>query len=144
MAGDAHQEVMIGREDAYLLLSDIDDGESLRSGAGELSGMHAALALKGLRARTRVWLVWGVEVALANFFDDLAESWRGWEGEKVWESYEGGMSLRCTSDRLGHITVAVELREGLPTVWEARGDVPLEAGQLDRLAAEMRSFFSYG
>src|SRR5437870_1844415 len=42
-----------------------------------------------------------------EFFRDLAQSWRGWSGEKSHESLEGHLAVSCTSDRAGHITVRV-------------------------------------
>jgi uncharacterized protein DUF6228 len=135
--------IRIGSEGEFLLLSDEYEGSSTRSDGGQLSWIHAELSLSHLRASTKVGIVWGVDASLSEFFDDLAKNWRGWKGAKKWEAYEGGLGLSCTSDRLGHITVTVELREGSPERWLVRGEVPLEAGQLERLATEMRAFYSY-
>jgi hypothetical protein len=136
-------EVKIGHEREFLLLSDIHGGSSTRSTAGELASMQASLSLPHLRAETQVWLVWGVETALSDLFDDLAANWRGWKGVKKWEAYEGGLALGCSSDRLGHITITVELRQLSHNGWLVRGDVPLDAGQLELVAQQMRQFFSY-
>ena len=67
----------------------------------------------------------------SEFFDDLARELAWVEGRQEWEAEEGGLGLFCTGDRLGHITVTVELREGPPERWLVRGDVPLDAGQLE-------------
>ena len=136
-------EIKIGPEHEFLLLSDEYEGSSSRSDEGQLSWIHAELSLPHLRASTKAGIVWGVDASLSEFFDDLAKNWRGWKGLKKWEAYEGGLCLSCTTDRLGHITVTVELREGSPERWLVRGDVPLDAGQLEPLAWEMRDFYSY-
>ena len=66
-------------------------------------------------------------------------------GEKNWETYEGGLRLSCTSDRLGHIAVSVELYERSgQDGWFVQGDVPLEAGQLDQLAVDAARFLEAG
>ena len=139
----AAMEIKIGRDDEFLLLSDEFEDSSTRSEEGELWRICAELSLPGLRASTQAGIVWGVDASLSEYFDDLAQNWRGWKGVKKWEAYEGGLGLFCTSDRLGHITVTVELSEPPPDGWLARGNVPLDAGQLEPLAREMRGFFSY-
>jgi hypothetical protein len=133
----------VGREHEFLLLSDEYEGSSTRSDEGQLWWIHAELSLPHLHASTRAGIVWGVDVSLSEFFDDLTQNWRGWKGVEKWKAYEGGLGLFCSADRLGHITVTVELREGSPERWLVRGNVPLDAGQLEALAREMRGFFSY-
>jgi hypothetical protein len=38
---------------------------------------------------------------LPRFFDGLAKEWRGWTGEKTWDSVESHIALKATADRLG-------------------------------------------
>ena len=51
---------------------------------------------------------------------------------------EGGLRLACTHDKVGHITLRVSLYSRSGAGWETHVDVPLEAGQLDRVAGEVR------
>ncbi len=80
---------------------------------------------------------------LVRLFDELAQNWRGWEGDKHWHSVESDLDLKCTSDRLGHITIAVTLRSG-PYVedWSVSAPVFLDAGSLDIIAQEMKAFLA--
>ena len=138
------ETIKIAHEGAYLLLSDVHDGWTTRSRKGELYSFHARLALPGLRADAQVHLGPPVERPLPDYFEELAEHWRGWEGQKEWEAYEGGLALRCTHDGLGNIAMTVELREYYGDLhhfsWVVRGDVPLDAGQVDGVAADLRRF----
>ena len=135
------ETIKVGHERVFLALSDVHDGETTRSRSGELYGFHAHLALPNLRADTLVHLGPPVEAPLREFFDDLAAHWRGWEGEKTWEAYEGGLTLSCTHDRLGNILVTIELHEFSGGIgWLVRGDVPLDAGQLEQVARDVRRF----
>jgi hypothetical protein len=77
---------------------------------------------------------------LAAFFRDLATHWRGWLGEKRWESLEHQLSLRGKSDSLGHTRLLVELTGGPEWDWRLSGPILLEAGQLEQLAADVESF----
>jgi hypothetical protein len=79
-------------------------------------------------------------VHLAAFFQELAQHWRGWSGEKHWESLEHQLSLTASSDSTGNIHLAVELRGGPLYDWRLRGSLVLEPGQLDAVAAEVESF----
>ena len=74
------------------------------------------------------------------FFRSLADSWRGWEGEKKWEDLEHRFGLTATSDSTGHITLKVFLRD---SQYSGRVEVPiyLEAGGLEDLARRVAAFF---
>ncbi len=68
------------------------------------------------------------------------ERWKGWDDVREWRSYEGGLALGCSHDRLGHITMTVELNQGSGGFgWLARGDVQIDAGQLDEIALGVRA-----
>jgi hypothetical protein len=139
------REVKIGQERWFLLLSDHHEGRSTRSARGDLEWLHAHLALPYLRADAQVWLTDpAIESSLTSFIRDLAVQWRGWEGVKEWTAYEGGLALSCAHDGHGHITMTAELRERSNHGWLVRGDVPLDAGQLDTVALELSLFFDRG
>jgi hypothetical protein len=138
------QEVKIGHEGAFFALADEGEGSSMptRSSRGELWGFDAALVVPGLVARTRVHLADpALEASLPEFFAELAAEWNGWTGERRWASYEGGLSLLCAHDGLGHVTVAVRLAEANSRAWTADGIVPVDAGQLDQVARDLSVFF---
>jgi hypothetical protein len=46
---------------------------------------------------------------IADLFADLAEHWRGWSGQKVWENNEHTLRLEATHDGLGHVGIDVHL-----------------------------------
>ena len=135
-------EIRIGQDKWFLLLSDVWEGASTRSSKGDLDAVHARLVLPGLQASARVWLSDALDPPLAAFFHDLAERWRGWDDARHWRAYEGGLALACTHDGLGHVALTVELRELSGDGWLAKGDVPVDAGQLDQVAHEVERFVS--
>ena len=77
---------------------------------------------------------------LAEYFEGLAADWRGWSGERRWESLEGDVRLLAVHDGRGTIT----LRAGLQTEafaqhrWTASAELLLDAGGLDGLARQAR------
>jgi hypothetical protein len=75
------------------------------------------------------------------FFKSLAESWRGWEGEKKWEDLEHRLGLTATCDRTGHVTVKVLVQD---SQYSGRAVLPiyLEAGGLEDIAQRVESYFS--
>jgi hypothetical protein len=122
-----------------LRLSDEPDG---RSRAGEVWWFQAEIAVSGLEARTRVSLAdHPEEKPMAPFFWELAREWKGWTGEKKWSAYEGGLSLSCVHDGLGHVRITTELRDPSWT-WAVRADLALEAGELETVARQVERFFS--
>jgi hypothetical protein len=89
----------------------------------------------------------GIETLNGDGLDDwwqgLADSFRGWEGEKTWESLEHDASLSARHDRTGHVTARVTLRGplGYQPVWEASATFAFDAGkQLIHVASEVSEF----
>jgi hypothetical protein len=78
----------------------------------------------------------------ALLFRKMAANWRGWEGELSWATLEGEFGMSATSDRLGHITLLVELKsDSYPRDWEMKGHIYLEAGSLEQLYQSVSSIF---
>jgi hypothetical protein len=76
-----------------------------------------------------------------QLFTEMAKQWTGWSGELSWRSIFGGMELRCSHDRRGHVTIQIELSSDLPTRWRLQAHIEVEAGQLDTLASKASAFF---
>lgn len=57
--------------------------------------------------------------ALASFFEDLATSWRGWEGTKQWSSAERDLTIVAESDALGHCYLTFNVQAGPDASWRA-------------------------
>lgn len=92
-----------------------------------------------VRARTRVYAYEPSQ--MTAFFDDLARNWRGWPGNKLWESLEGECRMSAANDGKGHIDLNVSLRPSPnPNAWRFDGVVLIEAGQLDSLVRTIEGF----
>jgi len=78
----------------------------------------------------------------ALLFAEMAKRWSGWPGELAWESLEGELALRCSHDRLGHISIRIELCSGpMPDDWRVEATTMAEAGQLECIARRAVVFF---
>jgi hypothetical protein len=76
------------------------------------------------------------------FFRDMADSWRGWHGEKKHESLEGHLRIVCTHDSAGHITARIRLLgDMMGSNWIVENSLFLEAGQLEVMAAHAARYF---
>ena len=76
-----------------------------------------------------------------EFFSDLAASWRGWSGQKVFESLEHDLQMIATADRTGHVDLLVKITKLWPET-TASAHLALDASQsLDGIAREARKFF---
>ncbi|MEA5466693.1 DUF6228 family protein [Leptothoe sp. PORK10 BA2] len=73
---------------------------------------------------------------VARLFAEAARDWKGWSGEKVWESLEGELRIALTIDRLGHVIVALCIRSdpGSSDRWNLKSELGLDAGQLEAVA----------
>jgi hypothetical protein len=82
------------------------------------------------------------EDAFIELFDYMATNWKGWTGEKTWESVEGELKLTATSDKLGHVTLLINLRnQNSEDNWAVQAPIFLDSGNLDEIARKVRSFF---
>jgi hypothetical protein len=83
---------------------------------------------------------------IAQLFAEAARDWKGWEGQKVWESLEGEFRMELTMDRLGQVALRVRIRSGPggPDPWEHTAELAMEAGQLEAIARDARRLWSDG
>ena len=78
----------------------------------------------------------------AHLFAEMARQWDGWPGELVWTSLEGELTLRCSHDGLGHISICLDYRSGpMPDDWRVIFTAFADAGQLEGLAKRAAIFF---
>lgn len=98
--------------------------------------------LGDLRVVKRVYGGFATEFqGLADFFANLAVGWRGWDGERSWESCEGDLRLDARH-AYGHVQLRVTLRADGPgwgnSGWTAIADLTLDPGeQLSAIAADL-------
>lgn len=104
------------------------------------------LQARGLNASTKIYnyhYAHGTQ-GFTSLFEDLAKNWRGWAGDKRWESIEGDLKLSCSSDSVGHIEILIELSSVVSNPvdgWDVRGTLVVEAGQLESIAMDVKRFF---
>ncbi len=76
---------------------------------------------------------------LADYFERLAQDWKGWRGSREWRSLEGELQISAVHD--GHIRLELELRGPFPQDWLVRCEIALEPGeQLSAAATDLRAF----
>jgi Family of unknown function (DUF6228) len=124
---------MVGREADGLLFSDAERGPD-----GEIWYVWARLRVAGLDAALRVSAHYATGFdELAGFFRELAADWRGWQGERAYESLEHELRLTATHD--GHVRLAVLLRQSsVPDGWSAAAVIQLDPGEeMTRVAADV-------
>jgi hypothetical protein len=137
--------VVIGHGSRRLTLTRHQVGQSDRDPSRKsVWSLEAELVADGLTARTSSWLgPEGIEAPLDDFFADLERDWRGWNGQRRWDAMEGGLSLRCTHDGRGTISVAVVLQHLSGVDWTAEATVAVESGEeLSRVVRELRRLLS--
>ena len=96
----------------------------------------------GLSATRRLSMVPELEESPPPLFAEMAERWRGWEGELCWSPRDGGLTLRCSQDHSGHVSIRITLDRGsLDQDWVVQSTVMTEAGQLDAITRSAKTFF---
>ena len=103
---------------------------------------RVALKAKNLIASAKIY-AFEPHSELAQYFSDLAVHWKGWNGEKKWNSLEREFTLSCTSDSQGHIAMEVELKSRVnEEYWSVLVEVNVDAGHLEEIASNVKRFFS--
>ncbi|MFB6615029.1 DUF6228 family protein [Streptomyces sp. NPDC056367] len=101
----------------------------------------------GLSARLDGVAAWNRGTDLAPFPEELSESFRGWDGERVWQTNDRDLTVRAVFRSGGHVGLTWTLRPWHTSVgsWEASVTTWLEAGeQMSTLAADVRHFLGQG
>jgi hypothetical protein len=107
---------------------------------GSLTYFTVELEDPSIQAKSRVYMYRGE--GIVDLFVGMANDWKGWSGERTWESLEGEFTLACSSDKAGHVVIRVMLSEiHLPRLWQVKTEVRTEAGRLEGLATDVQSFF---
>jgi Family of unknown function (DUF6228) len=129
---------IVGREADGLRFSDIERGPK-----GEIWYVWARLRVPYLDASLRVSAHYATSFdELVGFFRGLAADWRGWVGERTYESLERDLRLTATHD--GHVRLAVQLRQSsIPDGWSASALVRLDPGEeMSRAARDIADLLS--
>lgn len=119
------ERVTIGSREAKLQFAC-----SERSDDGAVRLMTARLVAPGLSAERLVYEPeeCGGYASLASFFEEMAVSWRGWEGEREFYSLEGDLAMTAVHD--GHVRIAARLTEHSgPDQWTVQAKVVIDAGE---------------
>ena len=95
-----------------------------------------------VKLRKRVWGYTDCDF-LVNLFKFIAKEWKGWEGSQEWGSIEGEFQVSATSDKSGHVTLSIILKEiDGPELWDATVSLGVEAGQTETIAKKVEVFFA--
>ncbi len=73
------------------------------------------------------------------FFDEMAANWKGWKGEKSWQSIDGSLTLKATSDSTGHVQLSIAMERFLDHLSVT---LHLVAGQLEAISRQVREVFT--
>uniref|UniRef100_UPI001FDEF3CA DUF6228 family protein n=1 Tax=Streptomyces megasporus TaxID=44060 RepID=UPI001FDEF3CA len=100
--------------------------------------------LSGNRASIRPGAVhWDAD--LAAFVAGLAADYQGWEGERVWQTFDGDLAVSAVFRTGGHVGLTWTLRPWPNATggWAASVTTWLEAGeQMSSLASDVEGFLS--
>jgi hypothetical protein len=129
------ESACIGLEHDGLTLFDVH-GEGK-----EIWWCAARLAVPGLVAELpRVSANYAVVFRdLIDFLSGMARDWRGWSGERVYESLERELRLVASYDR--HVKIIATLRQStVEDGWEATGTFTVDPGeQMSGIAADVKA-----
>ena len=109
--------VIIGTRSEGLTVLDVE-----RHAEG-MSYAHLEIAGTGLVANSTVFM-WLSSVSLDKFLSSLADDWRGWKGEREWNS-GGELSLRARHAG-SHVDLVIGMRRD--GFWRAQVEVTVEVG----------------
>ncbi|SEG88596.1 hypothetical protein SAMN05216223_119102 [Actinacidiphila yanglinensis] len=99
----------------------------------------------GLTARVGEVVTWSWDRDLATFLDELVADFRGWKGERTWQTDDRDLAVSARFGSGGHIGLTWTLRPWPDAAggWNASVTTWLEAGeQLASLAADIRHFLA--
>ncbi|MET3985634.1 DUF6228 family protein [Streptomyces sp. PvR034] len=109
--------------------------------------VHYAVELRapGLTARANEVVAWTWDSDLAPFLEGLASDYRGWDGERSWETNDKDLTVAAVFRSGGYVGLTWALRPWPRAAggWAASVTTWLEAGeQMSSFATDVRRFLS--
>lgn len=109
--------------------------------------VHYAVELQapGLAARVNEVVAWIWDSDLVPFLEELAADYRGWDGERSWQTNDRDLAMSAVFRSGGHVGLTWTLRPWPQAAdgWSASVTTWLEAGeQMASLAADVRHFLA--
>ncbi|MFF7238433.1 DUF6228 family protein [Streptomyces collinus] len=113
----------------------------------DADSVHYAVELRapGLTARVDEVVAWIWDSDLTTFLDALAADYRGWDGERSWQTNDRDLTVSAVFRSGGHVGLTWALRPWPQAAggWGASVTTWLEAGeQMASLAAHVRQFLT--
>ncbi|MER5976746.1 DUF6228 family protein [Streptomyces sp. NPDC001857] len=107
--------------------------------------VHYAIELRapGLSARVDEVVAWVRDSGLPGFLEGVAADYRGWDGERRWQTDDRDLAVSALFRSGGHVGLTWTLRPWPRAAggWSASATTWLEAGeQMAALAADVRRF----
>ncbi|MFF2853017.1 DUF6228 family protein [Streptomyces sp. NPDC058001] len=103
------------------------------------------LRAPGLAARVNEVVTWIWDSDLVPFLEELAADYRGWDGERSWQTNDRDLAMSAVFRSGGQVGLTWTLRPWAKTAggWSASATTWLEAGeQMASLAADVRYFLA--
>jgi predicted oxidoreductase (fatty acid repression mutant protein) len=76
----------------------------------------------------------------STFFRSLAADWRGWEGERSWNSLERELDITALHDGKGLIACEVSLGSNIPPTWRLAAEMTFGAGaHMEEIASALEA-----
>ncbi|MFI6095803.1 DUF6228 family protein [Lentzea sp. NPDC051213] len=115
----------------------LDDCASIDA---DITMIGASLRTPGMEASL------GIEVidhdGLARFFEELADDYAGWQGERVWRAFQDELVVTAAFHSRGHVELRWRLELEAPA-WSATVTTWVHAGEdMRRLAADLHAMFA--
>jgi hypothetical protein len=104
---------------------------------GELPTWQARLTGAGLAVAVVCPEASWEQQSLADYLAGLDRDWRGWDGERVWQSEEVELRLTARHDKTNTVLVGVELVQS--GSWRVETELELDPGVFRQLAADARA-----
>jgi hypothetical protein len=129
----------VGREGDSLRFGDIERGPE-----GEIRSVTVRLQVPGLQASLRVSAHYATGFDdLVAFFRAVASDWRGWRGERTYESLDHDLRLIATHDGHGHVRLAAQLWSSESAEWSMTTAFRLDPGEeMTRVAEDVAALLS--
>lgn len=74
---------------------------------------------------------------LADFFRELANDHRGWDGDKHWQSLGATLKIRADHDQINSTRLYLTLTGGAVPQWTLHAELHVDPGRFDRVAINL-------
>ncbi|MBP6218909.1 MAG: hypothetical protein KA436_10010 [Oligoflexales bacterium] len=118
---------------------DVNGDCRLRMGSTRVDYLDIQMESTNSSVKSTVYMYKDIPL-LGDFFEDLAQNWKGWEGKRIFRSVESDFRIEAVHDHRSRVDFCIFLEGsmGSASAWSHSEHIQVECGTLSNLSKDVQ------